>query len=174
MRNKKIAAVAAGSVMVLGVGTAYAYWTTSGDGDGTATTANPTGVLTVAQTNGQDANPALTAMFPGDSAQTVHGLVTNTNPETYFVKSVTVVIESVTKQDGTALTGCDRDDYLLGGEVADADGVTVNVGPSGAGVQLVKDATVPFSTAIQFNNKAESQDACKNAKVNLDFDTNAA
>jgi len=52
-------------------GAAIAYWTAGGSGNGTADTATPSGQLTVNQTG------SLTAMYPGDSEQTLSGTFDN-------------------------------------------------------------------------------------------------
>ena len=178
LKNKKIAAIAAGAVLVGSAGAAYAYWTTTGGGSGSATTAAGNAeALEVEQ------DSTVTDMFPGDTEQDVDFTVTNTGSENYFVKSVTVKISDVVDAAGQTVTGCDLTDYELGGTQADADGVTIDLGAEDAGVDLVPagsgaspaaGSTVSDSTTLQFFNKDEPQDECKGATVELTYTTNAS
>lgn len=130
---------------------AYAYWTAGGSGTGSASTQAGTSALTANQTG------SLTAMYPGDSPQSISGDFDNPNSGPIYVSSVTVSIASVT---GGAGPSCDATDYTL-------SNTTMSVGaqvPAGNGVGSFSGAT------IQFNNKPGSnQDDCKGATVNLAF-----
>ncbi len=135
-------------------GVAYAYWTASGSGSGSAQAAAGTSALTVNQTT------VLTAMYPGDTAQTISGTFNNPNPGPVYVSTVTASISSVTKAVGAPAGTCDATDFTLASATA-----TVN-------------AEVPAGNAkgawtgptIKFNDKgAVNQDACKGATVNLGY-----
>jgi hypothetical protein len=131
---------------------AIAYWTAGGSGTGTAT-AGSTTALTVHQTT------TLTAMYPGDSAQTISGNFDNTNPGPIYVGTVTASIASVTKAGGAPAGTCDATDFTLASAA-----MTVNAEvAAGNGVGSWTGAT------IKFNNKASNQDACKGATVNLSY-----
>ena len=101
----------------------------------------------------------VTAMQPGDSAQTLSGNFTNPNSSPIYVSTVTASIASVTKAGGAVAGTCDASDYTLANAV------------------MTVDAEVPAGTAkgawtgatIKFNNKATSQDQCKGATVNLAY-----
>src|SRR5689334_19484441 len=85
--TKRRATVVLGVIAVLVVaGAAIAYWTAGGSGDGTAATSNPTDQLTVNQTG------TLTAMYPGDSPQTLSGTFDNPTGNLVRVNKVTVSI----------------------------------------------------------------------------------
>jgi hypothetical protein len=142
-----------GVIAVLAVaGAAIAYWTAGGSGDGTAATSNPTDQLVVNQTG------TLTAMFPGDSPQTLSGTFDNTTGALVRVNKVTASIFSVSPA-GTG--SCDATDYILS-----TPAMTVNAEIlAGLGVGNWTGAT------IQFRDKpGVNQDGCKGATVNLHYD----
>lgn len=146
-RTRRIAVITTALVLV-GGGAAYAWWTTSGTGTGSAATGTSI-PITVVQTS------TLSAMYPGDSAQTLSGNFNNTNSGPVHVASVTVSISSVTGGAGS----CDATDYTLAGAT-----MTVNADvPAGSGQGSWSGAT------IKFNNKASNQDGCKGATVNLAY-----
>ena len=89
--NKKRIVLLALLVIALAVGgtAAIAYWTAGGSGTGTAT-AGTTSALTAVQTT------SLTAMYPGDTAQTISGNFNNPNSGPAWVSTVTASISSVT------------------------------------------------------------------------------
>lgn len=146
-RKRKIAAVTAAFVLV-GGGAAYAYWSADGSGSGTAATGTSAGV-TVIQTS------TITAMGPGDAAQTLSGNFNNTSNEAVFVGTVTASISSVTGGEGA----CSATDYTLTGEAMTVD-ATVEPGVGGAWT----------GATIQFNNDPlVNQDGCKGATVNLAY-----
>jgi hypothetical protein len=154
MRNKKKIILAAAAVVVIGAGSAFAYWSTTGSGTGTGSTSAGASSLTIAQTN------AFAAFYPGDSAQSITGTVTNGATNSAYVNTVTASIASVTKATG-ATGACDASDYTLTTPVA-----TVQL-------DVAAGATVPFSGAtLKFNNTAANQDGCKGATVNLAFASN--
>lgn len=148
------------SFVVLGViaalvvaGGAIAYWTAGGSGTGTASTANPTSQLAVNQTS------TLTAMYPGDSAQTLSGNFDNPTGNLVRVNKVTASIASIT-QDPAAVGSCTASDYTLSNAA-----MTVNAEiPNGTAQGSWSGAT------IQFNDKpGVNQDGCKGATVNLSY-----
>jgi hypothetical protein len=134
-------------VLVVGSGVAYAYWTSTGSGAGTGTTA--AGVTNLTATV---ATP-LTAMYPGDTAQTIS--IDIHNPSTTETVHVTSVAASVTS---TSNGGCTSADFTVTGSPA-----TVN-----QNIVALGDITVA-GPQIQFNNTAGNQDACKSVTVNLSF-----
>jgi hypothetical protein len=139
--------------LLIVAGVAIAYWTAGGSGSGTASVAGAQTALTANQTS------TLTAMYPGDSAQTISGNFDNPNPGPIFVATVTASISSVTKAGGAPAGTCDATDFTLANAV-----MTVNA--------QVAAGTAKGSwtgATIQFNNKATNQDACKGATVNLSY-----
>jgi hypothetical protein len=136
-------------IAVLGFASAaFAYWTAgAGSGTGTAPVASGPTALTATQTT------VLTAMYPGDSAQTISGTFGNSNSGPVYVATVTASIASVTG------AGCDATDFTLANAV-----MTV-------GAQVPAGTTQGSWTGatLKFNNKATNQDACKGATVNLAY-----
>ena len=152
MKNKKRAALVVVTVLA-GAAGAFAYWSAGGSGTGSGSTASGTSALTANQTT------VLTAMYPGDGAQTLSGNFDNANPGPIYVSTVTASIASVTKAAGAPAGTCDATDYTLSGAT-----MTVNASvPAGSGQGAWTGAT------IKFNNKATNQDACKGATVNLSY-----
>lgn len=143
------------AVGVLGVaGAAFAYWTAGGSGTGSATAAGAQSSLTANQTS------SLTAMYPGDSPQTLSGNFTNPNSGPIRVGTITASIASVTKAVGAPAGTCDATDFTLA-NAAMTVGAEV---PAGTNVGSWSGAT------IQFNDKpSTNQDACKGATVNLSY-----
>jgi hypothetical protein len=147
-------------LMVLGVvatlavaGAALAYWTGGGSGTGSGSAAGAQTPLTANETT------TLTAMYPGDSAQTIAGNFNNPNSGPIYVASVTVSISSVTKAAGAPTGTCDASDFTLASP-------TMNVSaevPAGNGKGSFTGAT------IKFTDKPTNQDACKGATVNLAY-----
>jgi hypothetical protein len=150
--TKKTTAIMIAAVTILaGGGAAFAYWTAGGTGTGTGATSSGTTGVTAVQTS------TVTAMQPGDTAQTLAGNFNNPNTNPVYVTSVTASIASVTKAGGAPAGTCDATDYTLatpvmtvGAEVAAGNGKGAWTGAS-----------------IKFNNKVTNQDACKGATVNL-------
>lgn len=144
-------------VAVLGVlalaGVAVAYWTAGGSGTGSAPTGT-TSALTVNQTT------VLTAMYPGDTAQTISGNFDNPNPGPAYVSTVTAAIASVTKAGGAPAGTCDATDFTLASAV-----MTVNAEvPAGNAKGAWTGATLKFNDKTTVN-----QDACNGATVNLSY-----
>jgi hypothetical protein len=148
-KQSVLGAVAA--ILLIAAG-AYAYWTSTGSGTGSAS-AGTTSAVTVNQTT------TLSAMYPGDSAQTSSGNFDNPNSGPVYVGTVTASIASVTKASGAPAGTCDASDFTL------------------ANAAMTVNAEVAAGTAkgswtgatIKFNNKASSQDACKGAAVSLSY-----
>jgi hypothetical protein len=152
--NRKTAAVAAGMALVVVTGAvAFGYWTSGGSGSGQATTGT-NAAITVNQTS------VLTAMYPGDTAQTLSGDFSNGNTSPAYVGTVTASISSVVKAVGAPAGTCDASDFTLSNA---AMSVNAEV-PSGTHQGSWSGAT------IKFNDKpAANQDACKGATVNLSY-----
>lgn len=150
--TKKTVAVAAATAFVLsGAGAAYAYWTAGGSGTGSAATGT-NAALTVVQTS------TVTAMAPGDSAQSLNGTFLNPNTGPVYVGTVTASIASVTKDPGAVAGTCDATDYTLANAA-----MTINA------EALANDTSTWSGATIKFNNKATNQDQCKLATVNLAY-----
>jgi len=140
-------------VAIVAAGSAYAYWTAGGSGTGSATAQNGQSALTAVQTT------VLTAMYPGDSAQTISGNFNNPNSGPIQVSTVTASIASVAKATGAPAGTCDATDFTLANAV-----MTVNA------EVLAGTAKGAWTGAtIKFNNKASNQDGCKGATVNLSY-----
>ena len=134
-------------------GAAVAYWTAGGTGTGSGSAAGSQSALTANQTT------TLSAMYPGDSAQTISGNFDNSNSGPIHVGTVTASIASVTKAAGAPAGTCDASDFTLANAA-----MTVNAEiPVGTGKGAFTGAT------LKFNNKATNQDACKGATVNLAY-----
>ena len=151
--TKKSAAIMVAAVTVVAAGgAAFAYWTAGGSGTGSGATAAGSSNVTVVQTS------TVTAMQPGDTAQSLNGTFNNPNSGPAYVGTVTASIASVTKA-GSPVVGCDATDYTL------------------AGAAMVKNTEVPADdtgtwtgATIKFNNKSGvNQDACKGATVNFAY-----
>ncbi|MGZ0151927.1 hypothetical protein ACXJJ3_33055 [Kribbella sp. WER1] len=154
MHRKKKIIIAAAATLVIGAGSAFAYWSTTGSGSGTGATAAGGSNLAIAQTS------TIANMYPGDSAQTISGTVTNNATSSAYVNSVTVSISGVTQAQGATGT-CDASDYTLASPTMS---VATDVAAGG---------TANFTGAtIQFHNKATNQDGCKGATVNLAYASN--
>lgn len=143
------------AVTVLAVAAAaVAYWTAGGSGSGSATAAGAQSTLTVNQTT------TLTAMYPGDSAQTISGNFDNPNPGPIYVGTVTASIASFTKAGGAPAGTCDASDFTLASAA-----MTVNAEvPAGSAKGSWTGATLKFNDKTTTN-----QDACKGATVNLSY-----
>jgi len=152
--TKKTTAIMIAAVTVLaGGGAAFAYWTAGGSGTGAGTTSASTANVTVVQTS------TVSAMQPGDTAQTLSGTFNNPNSGPAYVATVTAAISSVEKAVGATGT-CDATDYTLA-----TPGMTVNaeIAPGTAKGSWT-------GATVKFNNKAGvNQNACKGATVNFAY-----
>lgn len=152
-KKRVVLAAIVAVALALASGVAYAYWTSNGSGTGSAAAASGTSALTVNQTT------VLSAMYPGDSPQTISGDFDNPGSGPAYVSTVTASISSVTKAVGAPAGTCDASDFTLTNATATVDAEV----PTGNGVGAW---TGP---QIQFNNKATNQDACKGATVVLGY-----
>jgi len=151
--KKSMAIVLSAAIVLAGGGAAYAYWTAGGSGTGSASTAAGTTAVTAVQTS------TVTAMKPGDTAQTLAGNFTNTNGGPVYVTSVTASIASVTKAGGAPAGTCDATDYTLASPSMTVAAEVANGTAQGAWT----------GATVKFNNKVTNQDACKGATVNLAY-----
>jgi hypothetical protein len=152
---KRRGLVLAGVALTLAVaGVAYAFWTGGGSGTGSGAAATGVSGLTANQTT------TLTAMYPGDSAQTISGDFDNPNSGPVYVNSVSVSIASVTKAGGAPAGTCDATDYTLSNAVMSVGAEVV----AGNGKGSWTGATLAFN-----DKAATNQDACKGATVNLAY-----
>ena len=152
--NKRRALPLIGAVATLAVaGVALAFWTGGGSGAGSGAAAGAQTGLTANQTT------TLTAMYPGDGAQTISGDFDNPNSGPIHVGSVTVSIDSVTKAVGAPAGTCDATDFTLAS-------AAMNVNAEVAAGTAKGSFT---GATIRFNDKATNQDACKGATVSLAY-----
>jgi hypothetical protein len=152
VRKPRIVALAVVAVLVV-AGAAFAFWTAGGSGTGTGSAAGAQTALVANQTT------TLTAMYPGDTAQTISGNFNNPNSGPIQVATVTASISSVTKAVGAPAGTCDATDFTLASAA-----MTVNAEvPAGNAKGAFTGAT------IKFNDKATNQDACKGASVALSY-----
>src|SRR4051794_38550546 len=107
MLKKKRNLILVGVAVFAIAGVALAYWTAGGSGTGSASAAGSQTPLTANQTS------TLTAMYPGDSPQTLSGDFTNPNSGPIRVGTVTASIASVTKAAGAPAGTCDSSDFTL-------------------------------------------------------------
>src|SRR4051794_5469791 len=107
MLKKKRNLIIVGVAVLAIAGAAFAYWTAGGSGTGSASAAGAQSNLTVNQTT------SLSAMYPGDSPQTLSGDFSNPNSGPIRVGTVTASIASVTKAGGAPAGTCDATDFTL-------------------------------------------------------------
>jgi hypothetical protein len=164
-RHLLVVAVAGGIVAASG-GAAYAYWSTSGSGSGSGGTANgATAAIAIT-----DDSSSLSAMFPGDSAQTVTVTATNSDSQqSAYVNGVSAYL-TVTEADNAPAGTCDASDYLLNGAsgVDSSNPASLNWTPA----DLAAGATASTTFTLQFNNKDSVQDACQGASVAITYASN--
>jgi hypothetical protein len=154
--KKALIATGTGAVAALAIGgLALAYWTTTGSGSGTGTTSAGT---SDALTFNQD---ALTAMYPGDSAQPLTVKVTNTSGESAKVTTVKAYVT-------TASAGCTGADFRLAG-VATAVDTASAVALTWTPTDLAANGFANATSTIQFNNTSSDQNACKSAAVTIHY-----
>lgn len=151
--SKKTFAIVASATagVLLGGGVAVAYWTTSGTGTASATAGTSSPVV-ISQTG-----PAITGMYPGMAGVAVPISINNPSSAAQQVSSVAVAVGTITGGTPTvADPSCDASDFT----VASTFVPTV----------LAPGATAfPAVISIAMNETNVSQDACKNATVNLVF-----
>jgi hypothetical protein len=156
-RHRKISVGLAAVAALAVAGVSFAYWTAGGSGTGSASAANAQSALTVNQTT------TLTAMYPGDSAQTISGNFDNPNSGPIYVTTVTAAVASVTKAAGAVAGACDATDFTLANAVMNVN-AEESATAAGAHTGSWTGAT------LKFNDKTSTiQDACKGATVNLSY-----
>lgn len=155
--KKKAVAILAGGLLIATAGGAYAYWTTSGTGTGTAATSAGTANLTFTQT------ALATAMFPGDSPQTLTVKVTNAATNSAYVAGVGAYIT-------TGNLGCTGADYKIGGFSNGTVGAPTPLTWTAA--DLIAGGFANATSTIQFNNTTGDQSACKSAVVTVNYVAN--
>ena len=153
----KLAALAVTAGVALSATAAYAYWTTTGSGSGSATAAagnsdaGGTGV-TVAQEG------TTSGLVPGGTPQAVNVTVTNHNPGSVKVGTVSAAITPGWTKSAVGHPDCTAADFDIQGA------------STAAGV-LATNATSASLTGITIRLKDGSldQDACKSASPTLVF-----
>ncbi|MCW2808847.1 MAG: hypothetical protein JWQ93_2802 [Marmoricola sp.] len=147
-RKKKVAVA---TVALIGVGgAAFAYWTAGGAGNDSASTATASQAVIIRQTSSvADIAPAET--------RSLSGTIDNPNAGQAYVTSITASIASVVDPTtGDPVTGCDKNDFVIGGLSGPYTAESGN--------------TTPWSgLTITFTDTGVSQDACKGAKVNIAY-----
>ena len=141
--RKKLAIVGAG-VLTLGItGSAFAYWTASGTGTGTADVGTDNGVSIAVDIPD--------ALYPGGSVD-VDLEVTNNSAD------APVKIDKIVASDITVdAVGCDAADFSFADVTAD--------------YELDPSEVKHFTGELVMDDTAVNQDACKNAEVTLDVET---
>jgi len=152
--RKKWIALGILGIFALG-GAAYAYFTTTGSGTGTAQVGTSS-LITVNATVTPDAS----GLVPGGIAATVNFAATNPSAGHQRVGTITLAtVTAYTDVTHAALaTGCDTTKFTMTPVVSNEDVPTA--GPT------TLSAT---GTLVFVNNPSASQDACKNANLQLTF-----
>lgn len=148
LANNKIAAVAAGAVVLASAGTAYAYWTTSGTGSGSASTGTSSAFVVTTDA------PAGDPLTPGGPTQTVGFTVTNPSSGVQRLQAVAVTVASANASAWTAVPGCSAADYTVGTPAFTAGDIAAGASRSG-------------TVTITMIDRNVSQDGCKGATVPL-------
>lgn len=133
--------------LALASGVALAYWTANGTGTGNAGAAAGVNNLTITQVG------SLSAMYPGDAAQTIHLTIANGSTQSVHVTSVSATVTS------TSNPGCTAADFTVGAAAT----LGIDIAAGGSAVN-VNGPTIQF-----FNDSSRNQDACKGATVNLGY-----
>ena len=102
----------------------------------------------------------MTGLAPGVAPADIFGRVTNTSVDPTYVTTVTASITSVTLASGAPVGTCSAADYMLANPV-----MTVNEPLPGHSAVTFAGATIGFA------NTASVQDACKSARINLNYVT---
>jgi hypothetical protein len=148
--NKKIAAVAAGALVVATAGAAYAYWTTSGSGSGSATTAGSNGTLVLD-------GVTVSGLTPGQT-QTMNVTATNNSSTTLAASSLTVSSVTSDQPDCLALVEGAKPTF-----VPNNPSSQVVVAPGGGSAAF---GTVTVSLP---NSSTLNQDVCKSATFTVNL-----
>jgi hypothetical protein len=154
--TKKRSLVALAAIAALAIaGTAFAYFTNSGSGTGTGSTSSVgTSDLSYSQNT-------LTAMYPGDSAQTLTVTVKNNN------SSVSEYVNGVSAYITTNKAGCSGLDFLIDGKTSSATS-PVTLGWTAQELKAGASASTSSDT-VQFNDTNANQNACQGATVTLNY-----
>lgn len=174
LRYKIGVGVATGAAVIGGGSMAFAYWTSTGTGAGSATTG--TAASTLSFTDGT----AITDMAPGVAAESINGLVKNTQStggQYEYVNSVTASIASVSETTAAKTAWGDPATKTTGSKgtyYCTASDYTLSNPTMSVGTDLAPGASASFSGAtIAFNdNASQNQDACQGATVNLTYTSN--
>lgn len=163
LSKKSMVGVAAAAVVVAGSGVAWAYWTASGTGSQTASTAAAGAQVSITGAT------TLTAMYPGDAAQSFTATVTNTDPAQSAY--VTVVRAHLTVAQAPGAVGtCDAGDYLLDGTAGADQAHPVTLHWTAQELAHGAAASTAGTDTIQFNDKSTTnQDGCKGATVTINY-----
>lgn len=150
----KLTVAIAIAVTVLGAGAgAYAYWASTGAGTGTGTLATVASTVTVNQLS------TISGLGPGVTPIELSGNFVNNGSTSAYVKTLTIVVDTVTG-GGTAAPLCTAADYkIVGSPITIKASLPVSV----AGTTAWNGAT------IAFNETAVDQSACIGATVNLKY-----
>ena len=135
------------TALLVGGGVAFAYWTTTGSGTGSAAAGTSSAVV-VTQTN------TVTGLYPGGPAQDINLNIANSNSAAQRLETVAVSVSS------TSDAGCTAADFTV------TDATIAAEVPSGS-TNAYAGATT--GATIKMKNTGSSQDACKNATINLAF-----
>jgi len=161
--KQKLLVAGVGAAVLSTSGVAFAYWSTGGGGTGTASTSAGAANKLVVTDDSED----LTAMYPGDSEQTVTATVTNSDAAVSY--HLATLKAYLTIDDTHATAGCTISDYLLNGVASTGTAAS----PTDLGItatDLAHGATAAKSFTLHFNNKtATLQDFCKNAVVTIHY-----
>jgi hypothetical protein len=154
--TKKRSLVALGAIAALVIaGTAFAYFTNSGSGTGTGSTS------TVGATDLSYSQNTLTAMYPGDSAQTLTVTVKDTN------SSVSEYVNGVSAYITTNQSGCTGADFLIDGKTS-SQASPVTLGWTAQELKAGGSASTTGDT-VQFNDTTAPQNGCQGATVTLNY-----
>jgi hypothetical protein len=101
---------------------------------------------------------APTGMGPGVAAQELSGTIDNPNAGPAYVSFTASIAGVVNPSTGTPVVGCDETDF------------TINLPDVVVAQALPGNTTAWSGPSIEFVNKpGVDQDACKGAKVNIDY-----
>lgn len=152
-RKKRIIGTTA-ALIAIGGGAAFAYWTAAGNGSATGNVGTSKS-FTISSTVAGD------PLSPNGPIQTFSFTVTN--PAGAGVQKVTSVAAKVatsTGGDWTAVSGCSKDDFVVGEPVF-------------AAKELAAGGTATGTVTLQMIDRpGVNQDGCKNATVPLYFTAN--
>jgi hypothetical protein len=150
MKQKIVAGVAVGGLVLGMSGAAFAYWTTTGSGSGSATNASSNGTIT------------LTAVFAGGltpgGSKSVSVQAANTGTSNLFVTTVSPDSPAITIDGPHVTAGCLVGDFSLTG--FHSTGGQVNAAASGV---------VVATDTLNMENTSSDQEGCKGAIITLHY-----